>query len=101
MAALMNIYSFEISQLPDDAIRWVAGECKNQLDSSPIFFGAVGNACLDEIERRRINPDGPPTELQIPWIADNVEHYIAACQLVTLAMLAAHEGQNYLLRNFF
>lgn len=96
----MTTYSFYIDQLGDVELTWTIEQCKQQLDTSPGFFGALGNACLDEKNRRAMSPDAPPTELRIPWIVENEQQYLEACRWCTFGMLSAHEQQHYVFRNF-
>ena len=40
----MKIYKFEIGQLQDEHLSWIASECRKNVDKSPAFFGVLGNA---------------------------------------------------------
>ena len=96
-----NVYSFYIGQLTDECLLSITQQCREHINGAGGFWGVVGNAMLDEIQRRKINPDGPATELSIPWVHGYKLHYKFACYGCVTAMQKAHEEQNFMLRDFW
>ena len=97
----MKVYSFELWQLSDEHLAWVAGECRKHLNESPAFLGSLGSAVLDERQRRLQRPDDPPTEFSVPLIIDYGQQYCVATKFVAFAMQAAIEQADWILRNFW
>ena len=97
----MKVYAFQIGQLQDEHLAWIAAECRKNVDKSPGFFGVLGNACLDEQQRRVQRPQDPPTEFSVPPIVDDEKAYHAACQYAVFAMQSANEQAELVLRNFW
>lgn len=97
----VKIYKFDIQQLEDSHLEWLAKQCREQINEAPQFFGTIGTAMMDEKDRRAMRPDDPGTELSVPWLVDTKDQYLNACRFTAFAMQGATEQADWTLRNFF